>query len=56
MDPDLLYSLWPLALAIGLAIFTVSFVIPEAAPAKALRILAFVAFILAAAFAIPGIA
>ena len=56
MDPDVLFSLWPLALSAGMAVFTLSFVIPETAPVMVLRVLAFIAFILAAVFAIPGIA
>lgn len=50
-----LYYIWPLAVAIGLAVFALSFVLPEPAIATALRVLAVVAFAIAAIFAIPGI-
>jgi hypothetical protein len=52
---DVTYGFWPLTLAIGWALFAASFVIPEPVRATVLRILAIVAFILAAVFAIPGI-
>jgi hypothetical protein len=55
MDPDVLFSLWPLALAIGWALFILSFLLPEPAAVTALRVLAFIAMVIAAVFAIPGI-
>jgi hypothetical protein len=48
--------LWPLSIAIGLAVFTLSFVLPEPAVALVLRVVAVVLFVLAAIFSIPGIA
>ena len=50
-----IYYLWPLALAIGLALLTLSLFLPEPAAAKVLQVIAFIAFILAAVFALPGI-
>lgn len=56
MDPGLLFSLWPLTLAVGWGLFILSFLLPEPAAVTALRVLAFIAMVLAAVFAIPGIA
>lgn len=50
-----LFDLYPVAIAIGLAAFALSFVLPDAAVVTVFRILAVVAFILAAVFAIPGL-
>lgn len=55
MDIDALYLLWPLALAISWAIFTLSFVITERVPVMVLRIIAIVGFVLTAIFVAFGI-
>ena len=47
--------LWPLALAVGLALLTLSMFLPEPAAAKVLQVIAFIAFVLAAVFSLPGI-
>jgi len=46
---------YPLAVAIGLALFVLSFVLPEPAAVTVLRILSVVALCIAAIFAVPGI-
>lgn len=51
-----LFTLYPLAIAIGLALFVLSFVLPEPAAVLVTRILSVIALLLAAVFAIPGIA
>jgi hypothetical protein len=53
---DVLYGFWPLALAVGWVLFALSFVLPEPAAVTVMRVLAVAAFVLAAVFAIPGIA
>ena len=56
VDPDLMYSFWPLTLCVGWAVFVLSFVLPDPTVVMVLRVLAFVLIVLAAVFAIPGIA
>lgn len=56
MDPGLLFSLWPLTLCVGWAVFALSFVLPDPTVVMVLRVVAFVLMVLAAVFAIPGIA
>lgn len=56
MPATTLYTLYPVAIALGLAILTLSFTLPEPAAVTVLRVIAIVVFCLAAVFAIPGIA
>lgn len=56
MDPGILYGFWPLSLCVGWAVFVLSFVLPDPTVVTVLRVLAFVLIVLAAVFAIPGIA
>lgn len=43
------------ALALGLAVFVLSFALPEPAAARVLRVFAAIMFAVAAVFALPGI-
>jgi hypothetical protein len=56
VNPDLMFSLWPLALTVGWILFVLSFLLPEPAAAMVLRVLALIALVIAAVFTIPGIA
>ena len=47
-----LYDLWPFAIAIGLTLFVVSFLVPEAT-AVTVRVLSMVAFVFAIIAAFP---
>lgn len=55
MDIDALYLLWPLVLAISLAIFALSFVVTDHVPVIVFRIMAIVGFVLTAIFVAFGI-
>lgn len=48
-------GLWPVTVAVSLALLALSFVLPGAAIVTVLRILAVVGFLIAAVFAFPGV-